>query len=191
MLTELRRLREHMAWADDAMLDAMASAPSWPEEVAREFAHVLGAQENWLARIEGRSSRCAIWPDSDQAAVRTLALDVRVGYARHLDTLIEADLLRTVTYTNSAGISFETPVRDILYQVFLHAQYHRGKMNLLLRQAGLTPVSVGLHRVCARVPDGGDEGGGAVVQGDGDLEPFKGTEILITPEDSAPNRGRP
>ena len=142
MLTELRRLREHMAWADDAMLDAMAAAPTWPGEVAREFAHVLGAQENWLARIEGRSPRGAIWPDSDQASVRALALDVRVGYARHLDTLIEADLLRNVTYTNSAGISFETPVRDILYQVFLHAQYHRGKMNLLLRQAGLSPVSV-------------------------------------------------
>jgi uncharacterized damage-inducible protein DinB len=142
MLTELRRLREHLAWADDAMLDALIAAPSWPEDAAREFAHVLGSEETWLARIEGRAPRCAIWPHADADSVRQLAFDVRVGYARHLDTLIEADLLRTVTYTNTAGISFETPVRDILHQVFLHAQYHRGKINLLLRQAGLTPVPV-------------------------------------------------
>ncbi|MCC7054920.1 MAG: DinB family protein [Gemmatimonadaceae bacterium] len=142
MLTELRRLREHLAWADDAMLDALASAPDWPAEAAREFAHVLGSDENWLARIEGRGPRCPIWPDSDQDYIRQLALDVRVGYARHLDTLIEADLLRVVTYTNTAGISFETPVRDILYQVFLHAHYHRGKVNLLLKQAGIAPAPV-------------------------------------------------
>lgn len=142
MLTELRRLREHMAWADDAMIEALSSAPTWPAEAAREFAHVLGSQENWLARIEGRSPRVPIWPDSDVDSIRRIALEVQVGYARHLDTLIEADLLRAVTYTNTAGISFETPVRDILYQVFLHAQYHRGKVNLLLRQAGEKPVPV-------------------------------------------------
>lgn len=142
MLTELRRLREHMAWADDAMIEALQSAPVLPEEAAREFAHVLGSQENWLARIEGRSPRCAIWPDADLDAIKRVALEVQVGYARHLDTLIEADLLRNVVYTNTAGISFETPVRDILYQVFLHAQYHRGKVNLLLKAAGVKPVPV-------------------------------------------------
>ena len=41
---------------------------------------------------------------------------------------------------NSAGQSFETPVSDMLLQVALHGQYHRGKINLLLRQAHLPPT---------------------------------------------------
>lgn len=142
MLTELRHLRDHMAWADDALLDVMASAPTMPLEAAREFAHVLGSEENWLARLESRAPRVPIWPDSSLSELMQLALDVQVGFARHLDTLTEADLHRIVSYTNSAGILFETSVRDILHHVFLHSQYHRGKINLLLRQAGLTPAPV-------------------------------------------------
>ncbi len=142
MLTELRHLQEHMAWADDAMLGVLASAPSLPGEAARELAHVLGAEENWLARLESRAPRAAIWPDVGAPNLRQLAEDVHTGFAQYLDGLTEADLHRMVSYTNSAGILFETSVRDILHQVFLHAQYHRGKVNLLLRQAGLAPAPV-------------------------------------------------
>jgi uncharacterized damage-inducible protein DinB len=142
MLNDFRRMREHMAWADDELLEAIASAPTFPAEAAREFAHVLGADENWLARLEGRAPREAIWPNLDLNGLRQLALDVQVGYARHLDALTEADLHRTITYQNSAGISFENPVREILYHAFMHAHYHRGKVNLLLRQAGASPAPV-------------------------------------------------
>jgi uncharacterized damage-inducible protein DinB len=142
MLTDFRRMREHLAWADDAMLDVMADAAVYPQAAAHELAHIFGADETWLARLEGRKPNAAIWPPSDLNTLRDLALNVQVGYARHLDTMIETDLLRLVSYQNSAGISFETPVRDILYHVFMHAHYHRGKVNLLLRQAGLTPAPV-------------------------------------------------
>jgi uncharacterized damage-inducible protein DinB len=142
MLTELRHLRDHMSWADDALLDVLASATPLPTDAAREFAHVLGAEEIWLSRLESRTSRSAVWPDGDLPSLMQLALDVQVGYARYLDTLIEADLHRLVGYRNSAGILFETSVRDILHHVFLHAQYHRGKVNLLLRQSGLNPAPV-------------------------------------------------
>ena len=142
MLTEFRRMRDHLAWADDELLDAIADAPVFPMEAAREFAHILGSDENWLARIEARTPTEPIWPALDLSGLRQRALDIQVQYARYLDTLIEADLLRMVSYQNSAGIHFETPVRDILYHVFLHAHYHRGKVNLLLRQSGATPAPV-------------------------------------------------
>jgi uncharacterized damage-inducible protein DinB len=142
MLTELRRMRDHMAWADDELLEAIANAPVYPEDAAREFGHILGSDENWLARLEGRKPPVPIWPSLDMNALRERALAVQVGFERHLDALTEADLHRMVTYQNSAGISFETPVRDILYHVFLHAHYHRGKVNLLLRQAQAQPAPV-------------------------------------------------
>lgn len=142
MLTELRHLSDHMAWADDALLDAIASAPTLPMDAARELAHVLGSEENWLARLESRPPHARIWPDETLQGLLQLAADVQAGFARYLDTLTEADLHRRVSYTNSAGILFDNPVRDILHHVFLHAQYHRGKVNLLLRQAGVAPAPV-------------------------------------------------
>jgi len=142
VLTELRNLRDHLAWADDTVLTALAGATPMPADAAREFAHVLGSEEAWLARLEQRTPRERIWPELNMSELQQLASDVQRGYSDHLNTMTEADLHRIVTYQNSIGISFETTVRDILHHVFLHAQYHRGKVNLLLRQAGITPAPV-------------------------------------------------
>jgi uncharacterized damage-inducible protein DinB len=142
MLTVLRRLNEHLIWADTALLTAMAAAPDTPAEALREFAHILAADETWLARIESRAARTPLWPTLDLAAVSELAEATHSGFTACLEALTEPDLLRAVHYTNSSGISFDSQLRDILYQVFLHAQYHRGKVNLLLRQAGVKPQSL-------------------------------------------------
>jgi uncharacterized damage-inducible protein DinB len=56
--------------------------------------------------------------------------------------LTDAGLSRTISYTNSAGSAFSNSVQDILRHVLMHAQYHRGKVNLLLKQSGLMPASV-------------------------------------------------
>jgi uncharacterized damage-inducible protein DinB len=142
MLIELQNLRNHLAWADNAVLDAMRSAPEWPAAAAREFAHVLASEEGWLSRLEGRPARLPLWPELDATGLHEWSEELHVGYLRHLDALTPADLHRMVPYHNSANIAFETSVRDILQHLFMHAQYHRGKVNLLLRQAGITPASV-------------------------------------------------
>jgi uncharacterized damage-inducible protein DinB len=45
-----------------------------------------------------------------------------------------------------------TPVGDILLQVALHGQYHRGKVNLLLRDAALPPAPVDFISFARGVP---------------------------------------
>jgi uncharacterized damage-inducible protein DinB len=141
MLDEIRRLFDHAVWADTRLLQALREVPTAPAEAVREFAHVLGAEETWLSRLEGRPSRTAVWPDLGLAELPALLDSVHQGYLGFIVRLDDpASLSRTVAYKNSAGQGFETPVRDILLQVALHGQYHRGKVNLLLRQAGLEPV---------------------------------------------------
>lgn len=140
MLIEIRRLWAHLAWADALLLDALAAAPTPPAEALREYAHILGADEVWLARVEQRSPTAAVWPQVTLAEARILAADIHAGYARYFVALDHRELSRVVSYTNSAGDSFHNTVQDILLQVALHAQYHRGKINLLLRQAGMIPA---------------------------------------------------
>jgi uncharacterized damage-inducible protein DinB len=142
MLDRLRRLFTHARWADTAMFHAMAAAPDPPATALRECLHVLGAGETWLSRLEGRSARVAIWPEAPIDEAMTLAEIVHDSYGAYLKSLSAHDLDRVVAYTNSAGAAFENTVADVLTQVATHGQYHRGKANLLLRQAGLTPVPV-------------------------------------------------
>lgn len=141
-LDQLRRLWRHAAWADALLLaslrdvaDTPAAAPAW-----REYTHVLGAEEVWLSRLEQRTSRSAVWPTLGAADAAALADTLRDAYAAYFEALDPSALDRPVPYTNSAGQSFVTAASDILLQVMLHGQYHRGKVNLLLRQAGLEPA---------------------------------------------------
>ena len=140
MIPELRRLLDHARWADRLLLDALKGTPDAPAPAWKELAHVVGAAELWLARLERRPARTGVWPELPAVGVEALAEHVHDGYAAYLSRLTEGGLGELCAYTNSAGRPFETPVGEILLHVALHGQYHRGKVNVLLRQAGLAPA---------------------------------------------------
>ena len=82
--------------------------------------------------------------DSGQGrdAYDRLLTEIRTGTLRPGDRLTETDLAARLAYVNSAGKPFDDEVGDILLHVMLHGQYHRGKINLLLRQGGAEPGPV-------------------------------------------------
>ena len=149
---QLRRLWAHAGWADTALRSALERAAGAPPVAVREYAHVLGVEEVWLSRLEQRPAATAVWPELAVAELAGLARTVQAGYTAYFDRLAESDLDRGVPYTNSAGLSFTTPVGDILLQVMLHGQYHRGKVNLLLREAGFAPAPVDFISFVRGVP---------------------------------------
>lgn len=138
MLAEIRRLWDHARWADQRLLTALGENGGEPAEAWREFAHVIGTAETWLARIQGRTPALPIWPDSSELPAAVGA--VHAGYDDYLGRLTEDGLRRTFGYLNSAGQAFSNTVLEVLMHAALHGQYHRGKVNLLLRQAGRSPV---------------------------------------------------
>jgi uncharacterized damage-inducible protein DinB len=92
--------------------------------------------------MEGRAPRAAVWPKLERGQISALRDHVVHGYETHLDRLDGSTLSTSIEYTNSAGKTFQTPCADILLHVALHGQYHRGKINLLLRESGGEPVPV-------------------------------------------------
>lgn len=149
----------HDSWANALILTALGELPTPPAGAVREMAHVLGAHKTWLARIEGRVPLTPVWPDLPLEALTPIASANESCHRAFLDRLTEADLDHPVQYANSAGVSFTTALGDILNHVALHAQYHRGKVNVALREAGLMPVPtdyiVFVRGVAAATTDGG------------------------------------
>lgn len=145
-LSDIRRMWRHVFWADGDLLKAVSVSDSIPDDAIREFAHIIGTEEVWLARLEGRPPRLAVWPSDPDGDLRThLHAVVRQTHGRwesYLSRLQDSVFDKAITYTNSAGRTFENTVRDILLHVVLHGQYHRGKVNLMLRQAGSEPAPV-------------------------------------------------
>lgn len=140
MHAQIRKLMDHLKWADAAALEALHSAPGSDRRALLLYAHVLGAEAVWLARISGRRADVAVWP--------ALSLDEAVSLAARnadeLDALVasldEAGLTREIAYRNSAGQAFRSTIEDILLHVALHGAYHRGQVALVMRSAGGEPA---------------------------------------------------
>jgi uncharacterized damage-inducible protein DinB len=140
LLEQLRRMFEHAEWANSRVIAALERETSVGGDIAELFAHVLGAEEVWLSRLEGRPSALAVWPTLSVSELSAAATATAAGYRAYLDRLTPDDLAREVAYTNSVGQAFQTPIVDILTHVAMHGSYHRGQVALRIRREGGTPA---------------------------------------------------
>jgi len=141
MTAALSRLLRHLLWADERTAQALASLPAPDPELTKLFAHVLGAEAVWLARIAGEPATVMAWPALDIAACTALANQNHAAIETLAASLTDAELARTISYTNTKGVSFTNSVDDILQHVAMHGMYHRGQVALGVRQAGGTPLA--------------------------------------------------
>ncbi len=138
-LERFRRELGYDAWANREVLRHLQRESSPPASAVTWFAHVLGAQAEWLARLEGRRSALAVWPKLTLDELETSLGELAQGWATHLERLGSADLARSISYVNSKGQPWSSRIEDVLTHVLLHGAYHRGQIASALREAGLTP----------------------------------------------------
>lgn len=135
----LTRLIDHLEWADARAVASLSSVSDPPAEALGVLAHVLGAEHVWIARLEQREARVAVWPELTVEECAELGRE-NVRALRRMLASWDADALAgEVPYTNSAGAAFRSRRDDILLHIVMHGMYHRGQVALLVRGAGLEP----------------------------------------------------
>lgn len=139
-LTEyFQRLVAHLRWADQRVLTSLRGAHVPSGRPLELYAHVLGAEHVWLARLRGDRPVHPVWPALTLDECAALAEETHEGLAAFVTALPASDFAREVAYTNSAGRSFRSRIDDILTQLLTHGCYHRGQIALLVRDAGGEP----------------------------------------------------
>jgi uncharacterized damage-inducible protein DinB len=137
---QLGKLLDHLEWADRRVLDSLRAMTHLDQRALDLYAHVLGAEHTWLARILERETREKIWPDLTLERAASLAAENAAGLRALLESRSADELQRKVAYSNSAGATFESTVEDMLLQVVLHGCYHRGQVAMVVRGAGGEPA---------------------------------------------------
>jgi uncharacterized damage-inducible protein DinB len=136
---QLNKLVEHLAWADQRVLESLRAMPHPDARALELYAHVLGTEHTWISRILERPARVKIWPELTIPEAAALSVENASALRMLLESLSAEQLQGKVVYTNSAGLTFESTVEDMLLQVVLHGCYHRGQVALLVRGAGGEP----------------------------------------------------
>ncbi len=137
----VRTLFAHLRWADAGTLGALRASNGQPTQARQLYAHVLGAEETWLARVEGRASALPVWPDLDIEQCVAWAERTHRALDAFVAGLDAGRLAEEVAYVNSEGRAFRSTLRDILLHVAMHGHYHRGQVALLLRASGFAPAA--------------------------------------------------
>jgi uncharacterized damage-inducible protein DinB len=137
---QLSKLLDHLEWADRRVLDSLR-AMTHPDARALDlYAHVLGTEHTWISRIHERAPREKVWPQLTLAAAASLAAENAAALRAILASHGPGEMQRKVSYSNSAGLAFESTAEDMLLQVVLHGCYHRGQVAMVVRGAGAEPA---------------------------------------------------
>ena len=110
--------------------------------IAKTVAHMFGAQNIWLKRLQGNTQNT--WPSSEFEKDKSGALNGLVQTSSELQLFIGSkgdDFLGSeYSYTNMKGEPFRDPVEDTLFHIVNHSTYHRGQIISMLREAGVTNI---------------------------------------------------
>ena len=133
------RLFQHLAWADERVLQSLRTGHAVVQRGLDLYAHILGSEHNWLSRIQSSAPTLAIWPNLTLDECERVHKENVSAFNALVSSLTPELLQKPITYRNSAGDQFTSTVEDILTHVSLHGAYHRGQIAALIRAAGDTP----------------------------------------------------
>jgi uncharacterized damage-inducible protein DinB len=139
MIDAIRRMVDHLRWADAETLESLQRPGAATPRAVDVFAHVLAAENVWISRVLGRPPAVSVWPSLNLLECASLAESTHRLIDDVVRTLDDEGGERMVHYTNSAGVEYDSKVSDIFTHMILHAMYHRGQVAMLVRDAGAEP----------------------------------------------------
>ncbi|MBO9690921.1 DinB family protein [Chryseobacterium sp.] len=98
--------------------------------------HTLNAQQIWNARILGETT-FEVW---QMNPFESLVEINHTNFLKSIDIIRNFDPDQRIEYQNSRGTKFENTIFEMLFHAVNHSTYHRGQINSLLKQSGITPV---------------------------------------------------
>jgi uncharacterized damage-inducible protein DinB len=134
-------LFKYSEWANKQVYDVIKNEKKIPEKVLELFSHILISQEKWLDRIQTKETEySSFWEIQSLDRLLKLNSETTQRWLKFLDELEEEDLNKIHAYVNSKGKPFKNTLFEIMTHLVNHGSYHRGQINLVLRQNGLEPA---------------------------------------------------
>jgi uncharacterized damage-inducible protein DinB len=151
---QVRELFSYNAWADRRIFDALGalSVEQYQRDLKSSFgsihgtlAHIVGAEQLWLARWRGQPASLLKGSDvGSLAELRKMWDGVEEERTDFLRQLTDPMLDSSVTIKPTGGGEHVHTLRQTLQHTVDHSSYHRGQIVTMLRQLGVKPPSTGM-----------------------------------------------
>lgn len=150
-LETLKELYAHMQWADASVWRAvLAAEAARGDQKLRGLFHHLHLVQHAFIRAWRGEARDVPYPTFDEMEpLRTWGRSYYHDIFRHLETLTEEQISKPaelpweeIVEQQIGQKPMRISVRETMLQVPLHSLYHRGQINMRLREVGGEPPTV-------------------------------------------------
>ena len=142
MASEFSQMFVYDHWANHEVALALRGVKTPVPKSLKLYAHMLAAQETWLARLKSAHTDIPIWPAWTLQECERISGEVKQHWHKYFLNFSPAHLLHSVAYRTSKGEAFHNKVGEILMHVLLHSAHHRGQILMDLRATGHAPPHV-------------------------------------------------
>lgn len=136
MKAHFNELFAYDRWANKRVYELIRSTRPKNDRIYLLFSHIISASRIWLNRCAGRPGVVDLFAER---SMPEMEIDLRENdreWQHLLDQLPDGDLLQDITYKNTQGTPFVTPLNGMMMQVINHGTHHRGQIVQLVRQEG-------------------------------------------------------
>lgn len=134
-------LFEYNDWANSVLIDALIKLDSSVDKTVRLINHIISAQDLWLERIQNQTSwDIELWEEHSLHECYALSGISTNEWLKYINRNTEKTLREEHTYYNSKNEQFTNKIYQTINHVITHSHYHRGQINLLLRESSESPV---------------------------------------------------
>ncbi|MCM3790624.1 DinB family protein [Domibacillus indicus] len=139
----MNQLYDYHVWANERMLDHLASYPSvftkpmaGPfSSIARTFEHIYDVDRIWFSRMKESSEPAGGETTFSTAAEAKKAFtDLGKEMSRFLQEVRSGDTM--INYRTKEGVLFQNTLSELVTHVVNHGTSHRGNVVAMLRTAG-------------------------------------------------------
>ena len=136
----MRREFSYNFWANQEVINAIASAGGQDKRSLQLMSHIFAAERLWLERLKQQPQSTPVWPEFELKACQGQLDELNKLWSEHLELITAGDVAQAVSYKNSKGESWTSSIVDVLTHVVMHSAYHRGQIASHMRERGQTPA---------------------------------------------------
>ena len=144
LFDHLQDMLRHMAWADAVWFHAWDRSGFQDDpDLLQRMQHTADVQGAFLMVLRGEQVAFpGDQPTPAFAALRQLTRSNHAAFGAFLGTMAAGELARTVLVPWFPGPPCHVTVAEVLTQVAMHTQHHRGQLMTRLKQLGGKPENV-------------------------------------------------
>jgi len=127
-------------WANQKFINFLSQNTIKNDKVFSVLGHVSSAQILWLKRIiELEIEGYPLWKIYSYDELSIMNEKSYNAWKEFIEDHNNDDFPEIISYKNTKGQSYDTPLNEIIHHVLYHGTYHRGQLAMLIRQEGFTP----------------------------------------------------